>query len=151
MPEPRPPSSRPESILALESEVLVLIRRIRRVIGDRARMVHPELHPSAYLLLVSLSEGGPVRSSSFVEKLEVDKGAVSRQVQHLVDLGLARRSPDPADGRATLVSATEDATRRLAEVSTTRRAWLGERLGDWSDSELADFVATLGRYNTSLD
>ena len=149
-PARRRAGSRADSILALESEVLVLIRRVRRVIGDRSRMVHPELQPAAYLLLISLAESGPVRSSSFVEKLEVDKGAVSRQIQHLVDLGLAERSPDPDDGRATLVSASADAARRLSEVSTARRGWLDERLGDWSDAELTDFVATLGRYNASL-
>lgn len=142
--------SRADSILALESEVLALIRRVRRVIGERARMVHPELQPAAYLLLLSLADAGAVRASSFVEKLEVDKGAVSRHVQHLVALGLAERSPDPDDGRATLVSASADAVRRLGEVSATRRGWLDERLGDWSDAELADFVATLGRYNTTL-
>ena len=48
----------------------------------------------------------------------MDKGAVSRQVQHLVDLGLVDRQPDPDDGRATLLAASADgAVARLADVS----------------------------------
>ena len=35
----------------LEQEVGVLIRRVRRVIGERARLVHPDLQPASYLLL----------------------------------------------------------------------------------------------------
>ena len=42
----------------------------------------------------------------------MDKGAVSRQVQHLTELGLIERTPDPADGRAALLAVTDDARRR---------------------------------------
>ncbi len=37
--------SRAETVRALEHEVGVLIRRVRRVIGERARAVHPDLQP----------------------------------------------------------------------------------------------------------
>ena len=86
-----------------------------------------------------------------VEKFNIDKGAVSRQLQHLDDLGLVERTPDPADGRATLVAASEDAVRRLADVAEHRRKWLDEQLGDWSAEELEEFVAGLERYNLALN
>lgn len=145
------PSSRPESLRLLEHEIGVLIRRIRRVIGVRARAVHADLQPASYLMLAHLAESGPLRSSAIAETFDVDKGAVSRQVQHLVDLGLVARTPDPEDGRASLVSATEDAVRRMADVAAQRREWLDERLGGWSDDELTSFVAGLGRYNSALE
>ncbi len=106
-------ATRYESLRHLEREVGVLIRRVRRVIGERARSVHEDLQPASYLMLTWLADEGPVRASSMVEKFNIDKGAVSRQLQHLVDLGLVERTPDPDDGRATLVAASEDATRRL--------------------------------------
>jgi DNA-binding MarR family transcriptional regulator len=143
--------SRTETLRELESEVGVLIRRIRRVIGERARAVHADLQPASYLMLAYLAEHGPMRSSAIAETFDVDKGAISRQVQHLVDLGLVDRTPDPGDGRASLVSASDDAVRRLADVIAHRRKWLDERLGDWSDAELTGFVDVLGRYNTALD
>ncbi|HEU4811830.1 MAG TPA: MarR family transcriptional regulator [Nocardioides sp.] len=145
------PASRPESLRLLEHEIGVMIRRIRRVIGLRARAVHADLQPASYLMLAHVAESGPLRSSAMAETFDVDKGAISRQVQHLVDLGLVARTPDPEDGRASLVSATDDAVRRLADVAAQRREWLDERLGGWSEDELTAFVADLGRYNAALE
>ena len=142
---------RAELLGDLEREVGVLIRRVRRVIHQRSRMVHPDLQPASYLLLSHLAHEGPMRSSAVAESLGIDKGAVSRQVQHLVDLGLVERMPDPADGRATLLSASEDALTRLGEVHRHRRKCLDERLGEWSEEELRGFVTSLGRYNVALE
>lgn len=145
------PSSRAESIRALEHEVGVLIRRVRRVIGERARAVHESLQPASYLMLAYVAEHGPVRPSSMADIFDVDKGAISRQVQHLIDLGLLDRTQDPDDGRATLLSITDDAVRRMADVAQHRRKWLDEQLGDWTDDQLARFVAELARYNSALN
>ena len=143
-------ASRTDSLRHLEREVGVLIRRVKRVIGERAHSVHEDLQPASYLMLSWLVDQGPVRASSIVETFSIDKGAVSRQLQHLDDLGLIERTPDPADGRATLVAASDDAVRRLADVTEHRRKWLDERLGEWDATELAQFVELLERYNDSL-
>ena len=143
-------TDRAESLRQLEREVGVLIRRIKRVIGERAQAVHEELQPASYLMLSWLSDQGPVRASSMVESFNIDKGAVSRQLQHLADLGLVTRTPDPGDGRAMLVAASDDAIRRLADVADHRRKWLDERLGDWSAEDLAGFADQLERYNQAL-
>lgn len=142
--------TRAETIRDLEHEVGVLIRRVRRVIGVRARAVHESLQPAAYLMLGYVNESGPVRASSIVEVFDIDKGAISRQVHHLMELGLVERTPDPADGRATLLTVTDEGARRMKHVAEHRRKWLDEQLGDWSEQELADFVNELARYNTAL-
>jgi DNA-binding MarR family transcriptional regulator len=143
--------SRADSLRLLEQEVAVLIRRVRRVIHERARLVHPDLQPASYLMLGYLDERGPTRSSALAERFGIDKGAISRQVQHLVDLDLLERTPDPEDGRATLLSVTEVARVRLDEVTRHRRRYLDERLGDWSEEDLTSFVAALARYNAALE
>ena len=143
--------SRTDSLVALEREIGVLIRRVRRVIGARSAMVHPDLQPAAYLMLAYLVEKGPQRSSVIAEKFEIDKGAVSRQVQHVVDLGLVERTPDPADRRASILAVTVDGRRRFEEVNAERRQILDDRLGDWDDDELALFAAQMARYNASLE
>jgi DNA-binding MarR family transcriptional regulator len=71
-------------------------------------------------------------------------------VAHLIDLGLVERTPDPDDGRATLLTVTAEGTRRLKDVADDRRKWLDEQLGDWSESELSAFVSELARYNAAL-
>lgn len=144
-------NSRRQSLHRIEQEVGVLVRRVRRVIGDRARAVHPDLAPASYLLLAHLAESGPLRASSLVGEIGIDKGALSRQVQHLVDLGLLTRTADPADGRATLLAVSEDGQQRLDRVQRERSERFGNKLGDWSDEELADFASRLARYNAALD
>ena len=143
--------SRADQLGRLEQEVGVLIRRVKRVIGERARAVHPDLQPASYLMLTFLATEGPQRSSVVSERFNVDKGAISRQVQHLSDLGLLDREPDPADGRAVLISASQDAVRRMEAVDRDRRVWLEERLEDWSEDDLRGFVGGLERYNRALD
>jgi DNA-binding MarR family transcriptional regulator len=144
-------SARADSLNQIEHEVTALIRRIRRVIGDRARALHPDLQPATYLLLTHIADRGPVRSARVVEAFGIDKGAVSRQVQHLAELGLVERTPDPADGRAALLSVTAAARERLADVQRERLARFEARLGGWSDAELRSFADALARYNSSLE
>ena len=98
------PESRERTILDLELELSRLVRRIKRVIGERARSIHPELTPTGYLVLAYIIEHGSVRPSAVVEAFNLDKGAVSRHVQTLVDFGLATKERDPDDGRAWVVS-----------------------------------------------
>jgi DNA-binding MarR family transcriptional regulator len=141
---------RADELRRLEQEVGVLIRRVKRVIGERSRSVHPDLQPASYLMLSYLAAEGPQRSSVLSERFGVDKGAISRQVQHLCDLGLVVREADPDDGRATLVSASPDAVHRLQAVDQDRRRWLDERLSEWSEADLRDFVTSLARYNATL-
>ena len=144
-------TARSDLLGSLEQEVGVMIRRIRRIIGERARSVHPDLQSSSYLMLTWLHQHGAQRASAMADSFGIDKGAISRQVQHLLDLGLVDRSPDPDDGRATLVSISAKASTRIAEVNDDRRRWLDDRLGDWPDEDLSEFVRMLGSYNAALD
>ncbi len=140
-----------ETLRALEHEMSVLVRRIRRVIAERARMLHPDLSPVAYSMLMALNDSGPRRASDLVEIFSIDKGAVSRQVQTLLELGLIERSPDPEDRRAMILAISEEGHRRLANIASARRREVGQRLGEWGDEELGAFVRLLARYNSALE
>jgi DNA-binding MarR family transcriptional regulator len=120
------------------------------VVADRAVAVHPDLQGVSYLLLGWIEKNGPVRASAAVEAFRIDKGALSRQIQHLADLGLVRRTPDPADGRASLVELTDDGTFRMQQVEDDRRKLVDERLADWTVEELQSLATQLHRYNDSL-
>ena len=135
----------------LEHELGVLIRRIRRLIAERARMVHPDLSPVAYSMLVALHDSGPRRASDLVDLFSIDKGAVSRQVQSLLELGLIERTPDPDDRRAATLVITELGEDRLERITRQRRAEVRGRLADWSPEEMQDFVSSLRRYNGALE
>jgi len=140
-----------ETMRALEHEMGVLVRRIRRLIAERARMVHPDLSPVAYSMLMALNESGSRRASDLVGMFSVDKGAVSRQVQSLLELGLIQRDPDPEDRRAAILSITEEGSRRLASIAAARRSEVIDRLAEWSDADLKAFVDAMARYNSALE
>ncbi len=140
-----------ETLSALEHEMGVLVRRIRRVIAERARLLHPDLSPVAYSMLMALNDSGPRRASELVEIFSIDKGAVSRQVQILLELGLIERSPDPEDRRAMILAISEEGHRRLAHISAVRRQQVGQRLEGWRHEDLRAFVSSLARYNSSLE
>jgi DNA-binding MarR family transcriptional regulator len=144
-------SHRAEALVAVEEQVQVLMRRIKRVIGERAAEVHPDLLPSTYMILGWLAEHGPARGSSLVCQFHIDKGAISRQVQHLVELGLVDRTADPEDRRATLLSASAEARRRLEETGAARRKIWDDQLVSWTPEELGEFAEQLRRFNGALD
>jgi DNA-binding MarR family transcriptional regulator len=143
--------SRAVAVQSIEDQIGVLVRRLKRTITERAQAIHPDLQGPSYLVLSWLAEHGPVRASAIVEVFGTDKGALSRQLHYLEEHGLVERTPDPADGRATLVSASAEAVRRLEEVDGQRRMRLCERLSQWPVAELEAFADQLARYNSSLN
>ena len=143
-------STRNDDLRAIEAEVGTLIRRVKRVMGERAREVHPELHPMTYFMLNHLATHGPLRGADLADAFGMDKGGVSRQVQSLVDLGLVERKPAPEDRRAILLDATDEGRGRLDAMSRSRRDRFDGRLAEWTDEELSSFAAQLSAYNQSL-
>jgi DNA-binding MarR family transcriptional regulator len=143
-------STRNDDLRAIEAEVGTLIRRVKRVMGERAREVHPELHPMTYFMLTHLATHGPLRGADLADAFGMDKGGVSRQVQSLVDLGLVERKPAPEDRRAILLDATDEGRERLDAMSRSRRDRFDGRLAEWTDEELSSFAAQLSAYNRSL-
>ena len=141
---------RHDDLRRIEAEVGSLIRRVKRVMGERAREVHPDLHPMTYVILAHLAAHGPLRGADLSDAFGMDKGGVSRQVQSLVDLGLVERRPDAEDRRAVLLGATTEGRKRLEVMSRHRSDRFDQRLSGWSDADLARFADQLAVYNAAL-
>jgi len=141
---------RSAAVRGLEHEIGTMLRRIRRGLGERAVQVHPELNTTSYLLLSTLNEQGARRAADLAELFSLDKGSVSRVVHQLVELGLVERTPDPGDGRASLLSVTPETVRRLGEVHGQRREHFDDRLVAWTPEEIEDLAERLGRFNLAL-
>ena len=71
-------SERTEAVQTLEHEIAMLLRRVRRGIAERAGLVHADLNPTSYSLLLTLVDHGPRRARELAEMFALDKGAVSR-------------------------------------------------------------------------
>lgn len=105
---------------------------------------------SAYLLLCPLVRLGPQRSSVLADAAHVDPSTISRQVTHLVDLGLVQRRADPEDGRATLLVATERGVAVHAQVQERRERAYAAMVADWPPDDVRRLAHLLGRLNDSF-
>jgi DNA-binding MarR family transcriptional regulator len=141
---------RDAAVGALEHEIGRLLQRIRRGISERAVQVHPALNATSYTLLGTLAELGPRRAAELAELFAMDKGTVSRVVHQLLELGLIERTPDPEDGRASILSVTEAAQARLEHMHELRRELFGDRLSDWALEEIEHLTTQLGRFNVAV-
>lgn len=136
-----------ETMDALERELAVLFRRARASSGEMASEVHPELEPAAYGLLVRLQETGPERATFLASYFGVGKATMSRQLRALEELGLVRREPDPADGRALLVELTDEGRARFTRVRDARRQRYLRRLAGWDLHDVSELARLLHRLN----
>ncbi|PZT68566.1 MarR family transcriptional regulator [Streptomyces sp. SW4] len=137
--------------LALERELTVLLRRARANQGEMAREVHPDLESSAYGLLVRLGECGSQRATELAAFVGVGKATMSRQLRALEDLGLVTREPDPADGRAWLITLTPEGRERVGRVREARRARYARRLADWDPEAVAELARLLHELNRGME
>ncbi|WP_312858365.1 MarR family winged helix-turn-helix transcriptional regulator [Pseudonocardia pini] len=131
------------------------LARLFRLV-DRLQSQHQAAHPdavdrAAYLLLVHLVKDGPRRPGALAEAVHSDPSTVSRQLAHLVRLGYVARTPDPDDGRASLIAATEEGARVFEENRRARTERIATMLADWPAEERATLTRLLGRFTTSME
>ncbi|MFG2884847.1 MarR family winged helix-turn-helix transcriptional regulator [Streptomyces sp. NPDC048297] len=140
-----------QEFLSLERELTVLFRRARANQGEMAREVHPDLESSAYGLLIRLDELGGQRATDLAGYIGVGKATMSRQLRALEELGLVAREPDPADGRASLVTLTDEGRGRVGRVREARRARYVSQLAHWDRHEVSELARLLNQLNGVME
>jgi DNA-binding MarR family transcriptional regulator len=140
-----------EPAVDIERELRRLVRRVRRYSTDLARLVHPNLDPALYSMLVDLVERGPSRAADIAIEQGVTKGVVSRQVRSLDQLGFLRRLPDPTDARAQILAVTPAAEVAVARAQAARRAAIDRLLDASTDDELTAMATALSRFNDVME
>ena len=87
-----------------------LAARLRFALARSARRLRQEagtgLSPSLTAALATVERSGPLTPSELADAERVRRPTVTRMLGHLEDDGLISRTPDPADGRSTLVAVT---------------------------------------------
>lgn len=138
------------AITALEHEFAAMFAQVRAQIRERAAEVYPGLSPAGYHVLQFLVRSGPRHSRALVEHFGWDKGAMSRLVKQLTKYGLVERQPDPDDGRACFLVASEVATARIDAVSSAYRRKIRNTLAGWDVAEVQQLTTFLHRLNTEV-
>lgn len=145
----------PDSELATADAVSTQLVRLVRLL-DRAHAQYQAECPDAleratYHLLVHLVKDGPRRAGALADAVHSDPSTVSRQIAHLVQLGLVERTADPADGRATLLAATDEGRRVFEENRRLRIEKVAAMLTGWAPEERHTFAELLGRFATDFE
>jgi DNA-binding MarR family transcriptional regulator len=126
--------------------------RLRR--GQLMQLVRagsePGLSPLAIELLRAVTEAGEIRASDLANELFVTKTSISRYVNEMLKERLLSQRPDPADGRATLLSVSSAGRRTLAQREARRSRILHELCAGWPDGDVATLTALLQRLNDEI-
>jgi DNA-binding MarR family transcriptional regulator len=135
--------ARTEAVRALEAEFGELINRFRRVISENANRVSPGMLPGAYKVFTTIVRRESITLSALAESLMADKGQISRTVRELEQLGLIERTPDPEDGRSSLLSPTPEGLERLAQARAPQERTLVDALEEWPIDDIRNLSRLL--------
>ncbi|HEY4022333.1 MAG TPA: MarR family transcriptional regulator [Pseudonocardiaceae bacterium] len=126
---------------------LLLQRRHRAMIyGELLEPFAGTVDEATYPVLSGLGRVGPTTSAKLGTEIGLDRSVVSRHSDRLEALGLLRRSPDPDDARATLLTLTDEGELTVARLRERLGAIFQRRLDRWPPEEAAAFVAGLERF-----
>jgi DNA-binding MarR family transcriptional regulator len=111
----------------------------------RSRHRDDEVDPSSFPLAKLLMCHDAMRVSDVASRLGLDASTVSRQIKHLEDKRLVERTPDPADGRASLVQIS--AAGQASMQAAFRRRYEGVKavLAPWTEDDRGTLQELLTR------
>jgi DNA-binding MarR family transcriptional regulator len=135
--------ARTQAVRALEAEFGELITHFRRILTDNANRVSPGMLPAAYKVFTTIVRRESITLSALAEALIADKGQISRTVRELEQLGLIMRTPDPDDGRSSLLSPTPAGLERLAAARAPQENLLVDALAAWPVDDILNLTRLL--------
>ena len=150
-PEAGAPGLDPTLAAALNQELSRHARILHGLKSRTAAFLPERLEMAAFGLLLTLVRCGPRRQGELAELSLLDPSTVSRHVAQLARAGYVQRRPDPQDGRAVQLVATDDGERVAREIGERRQALMCEALAGWAPDDARQLVALLRRLNDDLD
>lgn len=121
-----------------------LADRLRVSVGRLARRLRQQslggLTPSQTSILSTLDRHGPLTMSEVAAHESIAKPSATGIIGRLVDQGLVDRTPDPADGRSSIVAISPAGARVLDERRQERTAYLSRWI-DGLDEADRDILA----------
>lgn len=136
--------------MRIEQQMTRLLRRSQRIhISTGAGEVY--LERSAYGILCQLADEGPQRLGALATIFGLDPSTITRQVRALEDAGLAARTTDATDRRASILDLTPEGRGILDRTRAHRRERLKNAMHDWTDDERVEFGRLLAKFNIAVD
>ncbi|MFJ7941885.1 MarR family winged helix-turn-helix transcriptional regulator [Peribacillus sp. NPDC096622] len=105
------------------------------------------LQPAAFHIVRWLYSYGPTNAAALAESTAMDRSSVSRLVKQLQSLGYVSREVSPNDGRGIVLSLTEYGQQKITDALKEKESIFFERISNWKDAELHDFIQMLRHFN----
>jgi DNA-binding MarR family transcriptional regulator len=118
------------------AKLRMAIVRMARVLRQEAAAEAGTLTPTLTAALASVERHGPLTPSELAEIERVKRPTVTRILSCLEREGLVERTPDPADGRSSLVSVNGAGRERLRRLRGRKNAYLARRMRDLNAEEI---------------
>jgi DNA-binding MarR family transcriptional regulator len=115
---------------------MAIVRTARRLRQEAALGAGADLTPTSASALATVERHGPLTPSELADIERVRRPTATRTLRVLLEAGLVDRTPDPADGRSSLVSINADGRERLRRLRGRKNAYLARRMRDLPDSDL---------------
>jgi DNA-binding MarR family transcriptional regulator len=142
-------SKRPDPLI-LASEVRLIAGKLKRRL--RAHGSLGDLPSSQVAVLVRLDRDGPTTVSGLARAEGVRSQSMGKTIAALQAAGFVRGTPDPNDGRQTIMALTKASRNQIAGRRAAREDWLPRTIGsELSPLELRQLAAGLALLNRILD
>ncbi|MFN8216367.1 MAG: MarR family transcriptional regulator [Solirubrobacterales bacterium] len=125
---------------------LAIVRTGRRL-RQEAAAESAGLTPTSTAALATIERHGPLTPSEVAGIERVKRPTITRTLGCLEREGLIERTPDPGDGRSSLVAVNASGRERLRRLRRRKNAYLARRMRDLTGEE----IATLERAAEILD
>lgn len=102
-------------------------------------------------VLAEIIRNGPIRPSDLAATLRLDRSIASRQIDNLVRTGLVHRTPDPSDGRASLLEPTEAGRTAATRLREVRETWLTRVLDSLPPDDVTELARLLPRLADAIE
>ena len=114
---------------------LGIVRTARRLRQEAAAEA-TGLTPTSTSALATIERHGPLTPSELAKLERVQRPTVTRTLGCLEREGLVERTPDPADGRSSLVSVNGAGRERLRRLRGRKNAYLARRMRDMPAADI---------------
>jgi DNA-binding MarR family transcriptional regulator len=102
-------------------------------------------------VLYMLRDGAQMSQKDLAKFAKIEQPSMAQMLARMERDGLIRRTPDPADGRSSLVSLTEAAVAKLPAARQALEEGRERVLSGFSADEVQTLVQLMRRLNQNLD
>ncbi len=125
------------SLTDIAARLRMGVVRTARRLRQEAASETTGLTPTSVAALATIERHGPLTPSELAELEQVKRPTVTRTLGCLEREGLIERTPDPADGRSSLVAVNGAGRERLRRLRGRKNAYLAKRMRDLPAADVA--------------